>query len=77
MWANVGEDKWPKARMVRSERYKYVAYDTGKRREWLSDMLADPGEMTNLVDSVKHAAALKQHREYLADWCERTGDGFQ
>jgi arylsulfatase A-like enzyme len=76
MWANVGEDKWPKARMVRSKRYKYAVYGAGKRREWLSDMQKDPGEMTNLVDSAGHQDILKMHRKYLAEWCEKTRDSF-
>ena len=76
MWANIGEDRWPKARMVRSDRYKYVAYDAGENREQLIDMVRDPGEMENLVGSPDHEEELIQHRGYLDEWCEKTKDSF-
>ena len=35
------------SRMVRSARYKYVVYAAGARREMLTDMVDDPGELKN------------------------------
>lgn len=76
-WGPVGDSDYPKARMVRSDRYKYIAYDKGDRREQLIDMDTDPGEMVNLVDKPEMAPVLKRHREYLAQWCRRTHDAFE
>jgi hypothetical protein len=62
--------------MVRTDRYKYIAYDKGRRREQLIDMEADPGEMQNAAGRPDLARVLQQHREYLAQWCHRTNDDF-
>jgi arylsulfatase A-like enzyme len=63
-------------RMVRTERFKYVAYTWGAYREALYDMERDPGEMVNLAVRSTYAGVLQQHRTLLRDWCARTGDGF-
>ena len=42
-------DTFPKARMVRTKDYKYVAFDQGVLMEQLVDMKNDPGEMKNLA----------------------------
>jgi len=76
-WASVGEGDFPKARMVRTDRYKYIAYDKGDRREQLIDMVADPGEMVNLAEKAELAGVLQRHRDYLAQWCRRTNDRFE
>ena len=75
-WANVGEDKGVKIRMVRTKRYKYIAYNAGKPREQLIDMEKDPGEMFNLADSPEHQQEIEKHRQYLEEWCKKTGDCF-
>ena len=77
MWAEVGEDNWPKARMVRSDRYKYVAYDKGEIREQLLDMHGDSGETVNLAARPDHRRILARHRELLDDWCRKTSDAFR
>jgi len=64
------------ARMVRSRRYKYMAYDKGRPREELYDLERDPGEMSNLAVSSRYADVLRQHREYLRQWCRATNDDF-
>ncbi len=76
-WADVGQADFPKARMVRTERYKYIAYDRGRRREQLIDMEADPGEMENLIDRPELSDVLQQHRKHLAQWCNSTSDDFR
>jgi arylsulfatase A-like enzyme len=76
-WGPVGDSDYPKARMVRTERYKYIAYDKGQRREQLIDMDEDPGEMVNLADRPELASVLERHRSYLAQWCCRTNDPFE
>ena len=61
-------------RMVRTARFKYCLYDSGARREQLTDLEADPGEMTNLASAPRHAATLAHHRALLKKWVEQTGD---
>lgn len=75
-WADVGEDKWPKARLVRSKRYKYIIFDSGEIREQLIDLVEDPGETINLTDSPLHQEVLAQHRQYLEEWGKKTKDCF-
>jgi choline-sulfatase len=66
----------PHGRMVRSDRYKYCVYSEGQRRESLVDMENDPGEMKNLAQEAAYRKTLKQHRQYLVDWCRQYGDEF-
>ena len=63
-------------RMVRTDRYKYVAYERGRHLEQLFDMIADPGEQVNLAVESRCREVLDQHRRLLGEWCERTGDTF-
>jgi arylsulfatase A-like enzyme len=63
-------------RMVRTPRYKYVAYSWGAYREQFFDLERDPGEMVNLAVSSRYARALQHHRDLLRAWCDRTGDTF-
>jgi arylsulfatase A-like enzyme len=72
----LGQGEFVAGRMVRTERYKYVAFAEGERREQFTDMQADPGEMHNLASDPAHRDALERHRALLRDWCERTGDSF-
>lgn len=64
-------------RMVRTDRYKYVVYNRGRRREQLFDLRADPGEMVDLTESDAHAAALDRHRELLLEHCLAREDRFE
>lgn len=64
------------ARMIRSSRFKYVAYDLGPHREQLFDVERDPGEMENLATCDRHRAELIHHRSLLREWLHRTGDPF-
>lgn len=52
--------------MVRSERWKYLAYD-GFRPQ-LYDLLNDPQELNDLGDDPAYAAVREQHMGYLFDW---------
>ena len=56
------------ARMVRSSRYKYIVYDSGKNREQLIDLEKDPGEMQNLAADPANAPVLAEHRRQLVHW---------
>ncbi|KRV66243.1 alkaline phosphatase family protein [Pseudomonas citronellolis] len=52
--------------MVRSERWKYLAYD-GFRPQ-LFDLQADPGELRDLGAEPAYADVREQHQRYLFDW---------
>jgi N-acetylglucosamine-6-sulfatase len=60
--------------MIRSQRYKYCAFDDPDSKESLVDMENDPGEMLNLVDDPKFREVLAEHRRLLAEWSELSGD---
>ena len=61
-------------RMIRSQRYKYCAFDDPDSKESLVDMENDPGEMRNLVDDREFQKVLAEHRRLLADWSKISGD---
>jgi choline-sulfatase len=63
-------------RMVRTSRFKYVAYSRGQVRESLVDLQSDPGEMVNLVANARYSEELARHRSILKEWCMQTGDDF-
>lgn len=54
--------------MLRTPRYKYVLYESGRNRECLYDMDADPGEMRNLAVEGSSREELLRHRELLRRW---------
>jgi len=60
--------------MIRSQRYKYCAFDDPDSKESLVDMENDPGEMRNLVDDPKFQEVLAEHRSLLAAWSKISGD---
>ena len=57
-------------RMVRSERYKYVAY-AGDSTEQFFDMKNDCGETRNLAAEARYASAVAEHRDLLRQWESR------
>jgi arylsulfatase A-like enzyme len=61
-------------RMVRTKRFKYCIYDSGRHREQLIDMANDPGEMKNLAEDEKYKDALIKHRRLLKAWVEKIDD---
>ena len=63
-------------RMVRTDRFKYCIYDSGKDREQLTDLKDDPGEMKNLAAVPAFKDVLHEHRRILKDWTARTGDAI-
>lgn len=71
-----GEIPVIEGRMVRSEHFKYCVYDTCEHNEELYDMENDPLETLNLARDEKYAAILKEHREYLTDFCREKNDYF-
>lgn len=62
-------------RMLRGNRYKYVAFNGGARPEQLFDLELDPGETQNLAST---ATGLRdEHRAMLKRWLSQTGDKFR
>lgn len=71
-----GRRPTPTGRMLRAQRYKYCAYNEGKRRESLVDLQTDPGEMVNLAGDSHYTVILNEHRAMLKEWCSETQDSF-
>ena len=71
-----GSNSGASGRMVRTERHKYVVYDTGTGREQLFDLKADPNEMNNLAADPEYRAELNEHRKLISEWAAETGDEF-
>ena len=61
-------------RMLRSDHYKYCVYTSGKIRESLVDLRADPGEMKNLAGKAGFEKHLNKHREFLKQWIKESND---
>ncbi|MHC4570020.1 MAG: sulfatase family protein [Planctomycetota bacterium] len=61
-------------RALRTDRFKYVLYDSGENREQLIDLRDDPGEMHNLAGRTDYENVLDKHRKLLRRWVEKTGD---
>jgi len=55
---------------------KYVVYSEGARREQLFDLARDPGETDDRIDDPAYAAAARDRRRRLRDWCAGTDDPF-
>lgn len=64
-------------RAVRDERYKYIVYSEGAKRDQLFDLLNDPGETQDLSGSASLAAVRRRLRLRLQEWIENTGDDFK
>ncbi|NQT14299.1 MAG: sulfatase-like hydrolase/transferase [Planctomycetes bacterium] len=61
-------------RMLRTDRFKYIVYQSGKHREQLIDLVDDPGEMVNLAEDSKYGDVLNDHRRRLGRWVDETND---
>jgi arylsulfatase A-like enzyme len=64
------------ARMIRTARYKYIAFARGENSELFFDMEKDPGETKNLVAEGALAGEVARHRELLKQWLVDTKDNF-
>lgn len=64
------------ARMIRTARYKYIAFARGEVREQFFDLEKDPGEMKNLVADSALAGEVARHRSLLQQWMADTKDTF-
>lgn len=70
-------DKTRKGRMVRTKRYKYSIYTTGKDNEQLFDLINDPGETINLAYRKEYISIAEQHRTLLRQWLKERNDDFK
>jgi arylsulfatase A-like enzyme len=70
------QDTFPRARMLRTDEYKYVVFDQGELKEQLIDMKRDPGEMKNLAVDPQYNEVLSMHRMFMQEWIEETDDPF-
>jgi arylsulfatase A-like enzyme len=75
--ASDSQDLTKKGRMVRTQRYKYIAFSLGARPEMLFDLTKDPGEMNNLALGDSAMSELDRHRGLLRGWIAETNDDFQ
>jgi len=73
-WRNFVVAESHYSRMVRTKRFKYCIYDSGRHREQLIDIENDPGEMNNLAGDEKYKDVLEKHRRLLHSWIKETGD---
>ncbi len=73
-WRDFVVSESQNGRMLRTDRFKYCIYDSGRHREQLIDLKNDPGEMKNLAELETYKDVLNKHRQLLQGWVERTGD---
>jgi len=73
-WRDFVVSESKSGRMLRTDRFKYCIYDSGRGRERLTDLKNDPGEMKNLAEAEDYRDVLDKHRQLLRGWVERTGD---
>jgi arylsulfatase A-like enzyme len=71
-----GHGDRPFGRMVRTSKYKYIAYNRGNNREQFFDIERDPGEIHNLIRDPDHREEVTRHRHLLRAWAVETGDDF-
>jgi arylsulfatase A-like enzyme len=64
------------ARMLRTQRWKYVLHEQGPLREQLFDMENDPGEQVNLATCAAMDDVLREHRRLLLDWMRQADERF-
>ena len=65
------------SRLLRTDRYKYIVYDSGSPREQLIDVAQDPGEMKNLATDPAFADVLKRHRRLLKQWYQDNNETLE
>jgi len=66
-----------KGRMLRTRRYKYIAFSEGLNPEMLFDLDSDPGETKNLAYNQALQDELRNHRILLKQWVKQTKDVFK
>jgi arylsulfatase A-like enzyme len=64
------------ARMVRTDRYKYILFDGAAPNEQFFDMVQDPGELRNRIGNPELQTEVSRHRALLKSWMAKTNDAF-
>ncbi|HUX94575.1 MAG TPA: sulfatase-like hydrolase/transferase [Bacteroidales bacterium] len=64
-------------RMVRTERFKYNYFTSGKNNEQFFDLINDPGEMRNLAYDPEFREEIESHRQILRDWIRDRGGNMK
>jgi arylsulfatase A-like enzyme len=62
------KDRSLQGQAVRTARWKYIRFSTGKNPELFFDLQDDPGETRNLAAAPEHKEALETHRKLLEQW---------
>lgn len=70
------EDEIATGRMVRTDRFKYIAYSLGRHREQLFDLDKDAGELSDLSENPEYKFVLAEHRKRLMNWIFEMNDSF-
>jgi arylsulfatase A-like enzyme len=73
-WRDFVVSESQNGRMLRTDRFKYCIYDSGRHCEQLTDIKSDPGEMTNLAAVPAFKGLLDKHRRLLKSWVDTTSD---
>jgi choline-sulfatase len=60
---------------VRTDRWRYTAWDEGRQGEQLYDMAADPGETTNLASDPQWATTIAQLKRRMSDYMKHPRAG--
>lgn len=63
-------------RMIVSEDYKYILFDSGENREQFFDIKKDKGEMTNLINNTQYTKQINRHKDMLREWISESNDVF-
>ncbi|HSQ57314.1 MAG TPA: sulfatase [Gemmata sp.] len=61
-----GKNPWFMGRSVRTERYRYTEWDSGKKGTQLYDYEKDPGELKNLANDAAYGDVVKEMKVLLA-----------
>lgn len=62
--------------LLRTSGFTYIIYSAGKNPEQLFDIRVDPGQTKNLVRNSDYQTVLKEHRQLLRGWIDRTKSPF-
>jgi arylsulfatase A-like enzyme len=74
--ADFKPDTTRKGRMLRTAGFKYNVFSGRADNEQFFDLQTDPGERINLIADPALQKEISDHRQWLRDWMEKTGDDF-
>ena len=63
-------------RAVRTSQFKYMIYSKGQNKEFLADMINEPGETQNLINKPEYNKYLQSHRQLLKNYIIESKDIF-